>query len=60
MRDDASFWFSFWDEAAQLQVPKQPWELVQVGNCGSPVETEAGWLVLTHGVGPMRKYFPSQ
>jgi predicted GH43/DUF377 family glycosyl hydrolase len=46
----------FWDEAAQLQVPKQPWELVQVGNCGSPVETEAGWLVITHGVGPMRQY----
>ena len=33
-----------------------PWELVQLGNCGSPIETEAGWLVLSHGVGPMRKY----
>ncbi|MGC1479120.1 MAG: glycosidase, partial [Chthoniobacterales bacterium] len=32
------------------------WELVQMGNCGSPIETEEGWLVLTHGVGPMRKY----
>jgi predicted GH43/DUF377 family glycosyl hydrolase len=46
----------FWDEAAQLQVPKNPWELAQVGNCGSPLETEAGWLVITHGVGPMRQY----
>ena len=36
--------------------PKYPWELVQVGNCGSPVETEEGWLVITHGVGPMREY----
>ena len=37
-----------------LQPPTQPWEIVQVGNCGSPLETRAGWLVLTHGVGPMR------
>src|SRR5208283_2184418 len=34
----------------------EPWEFVQLGNCGSPIETEAGWLVLTHGVGPMRSY----
>src|SRR5690606_7754504 len=34
----------------------QPWELVQMGNCGSPLETPAGWLVITHGVGPMREY----
>jgi predicted GH43/DUF377 family glycosyl hydrolase len=34
----------------------RPWELIQLGNCGSPIETEAGWLVLTHGVGPMRAY----
>jgi predicted GH43/DUF377 family glycosyl hydrolase len=33
-----------------------PWEIVQLGNCGPPIETEAGWLVLTHGVGPMRVY----
>ncbi|MCX6611897.1 MAG: glycosidase, partial [Acidobacteria bacterium] len=33
-----------------------PWELVQLGNCGSPLETDAGWLVLSHGVGPMREY----
>jgi predicted GH43/DUF377 family glycosyl hydrolase len=36
--------------------PTFPWEFVQLGNCGSPIETEAGWLVLTHGVGSMRKY----
>ncbi len=36
--------------------PIRPWELIQIGNCGSPIETEAGWLVLTHGVGPMRCY----
>jgi predicted GH43/DUF377 family glycosyl hydrolase len=46
----------FWDHAERLQVPKSPWELVQIGNCGSPMETEAGWLVITHGVGPMRQY----
>ena len=39
-----------------LLMPHRGWELIQVGNCGSPVETEAGWLVLTHGVGPMRRY----
>ena len=36
--------------------PKFPWEFIQMGNCGSPIETEPGWLVLSHGVGPMRKY----
>ena len=46
----------FWNEAQILQTPKQPWEFVQIGNCGSPLETEAGWLLLTHGVGPMRQY----
>jgi beta-1,2-mannobiose phosphorylase / 1,2-beta-oligomannan phosphorylase len=45
-----------WREAKLLQTPKYPWELVQVGNCGSPIETEEGWLVITHGVGPMREY----
>lgn len=45
-----------WREATLLQKPKFPWELVQVGNCGSPIETEEGWLVITHGVGPMREY----
>jgi len=46
----------FWYEAHQLMVPHRPWEFVQIGNNGSPIETEAGWLLLTHGVGPMRKY----
>ena len=45
-----------WREAKKLQQPKFPWELIQIGNCGSPVETEEGWLVITHGVGPMREY----
>ena len=46
----------FWSDPQLLQEPRQPWELVKLGNCGSPIETEAGWLVITHGVGPMRKY----
>jgi len=45
-----------WTIGAAVHTPHRPWELTQVGNCGSPVETEAGWLVLTHGVGPMRAY----
>jgi predicted GH43/DUF377 family glycosyl hydrolase len=46
----------FWHTRRLIIKPTEPWEFVQVGNCGSPLETEAGWLVLTHGVGPMRKY----
>ncbi len=46
----------FWNQSVPLLQPAFPWELVQLGNCGSPIETEAGWLVLSHGVGPMRKY----
>jgi len=46
----------FWSEARIIQRPEAPWELTQIGNCGSPIETEAGWLLLTHGVGSMRKY----
>ena len=46
----------FWNERQVLLKPTFPWELVQLGNCGSPIETDAGWLVLSHGVGPMRKY----
>ncbi|MHA3774302.1 glycoside hydrolase family 130 protein [Verrucomicrobiota bacterium sgz303538] len=46
----------FWDEAEKLAQPSQPWEFAKIGNCGSPIETEAGWLLITHGVGPMRKY----
>lgn len=45
-----------WDSARLLLQPRFPWEFIQLGNCGSPLETEAGWLVLTHGVGPMRQY----
>ena len=45
-----------WNEGSRLYGPTEPWELVQVGNCGSPLETEAGWLLLTHGVGPLREY----
>ncbi|MFO7862522.1 MAG: glycoside hydrolase family 130 protein [Salinivirgaceae bacterium] len=45
-----------WREAKILQQPKYSWELIQIGNCGSPIETEEGWLVITHGVGPMREY----
>ncbi|MDC0977688.1 glycoside hydrolase family 130 protein [bacterium] len=45
-----------WDNAEKLQEPKYPWEFIQVGNNGSPLETKVGWLVLTHGVGPMREY----
>jgi predicted GH43/DUF377 family glycosyl hydrolase len=46
----------FWYSKELIARPTYPWEFVQLGNCGSPIETEAGWLVLTHGVGPMRKY----
>jgi len=46
----------FWQEAQLLQKPRYPWEFIQIGNCGSPIETEEGWILLTHGVGPMRKY----
>jgi predicted GH43/DUF377 family glycosyl hydrolase len=46
----------FWSAKEIIVRPTFPWEFVQMGNCGSPIETEAGWLVLSHGVGPMRKY----
>ena len=45
-----------WEDALPYQVPTRTWEVLQLGNCGSPIETDAGWLVLTHGVGPMRTY----
>jgi predicted GH43/DUF377 family glycosyl hydrolase len=45
-----------WGEPVLLTTPVEPWELIQIGNCGSPVETAAGWVVITHGVGPMREY----
>ena len=46
----------FWQVSCVIQQPAEPWEFVQIGNCGSPLETSEGWLVLTHGVGPMREY----
>jgi predicted GH43/DUF377 family glycosyl hydrolase len=45
-----------WGEPITVQTPERPWELIQLGNCGSPIETSEGWLVFTHGVGPMREY----
>ena len=46
----------FWQESKIIQEPESPWEFIQIGNCGSPLETDDGWIVLTHGVGPMRQY----
>jgi predicted GH43/DUF377 family glycosyl hydrolase len=46
----------YWNNPKKLIAPRYPWEMVKLGNCGSPIETEAGWLVLTHGVGAMRQY----
>ncbi len=45
-----------WERSLACQTPQHSWEVVQLGNCGSPIETALGWLVLTHGVGPMRTY----
>jgi predicted GH43/DUF377 family glycosyl hydrolase len=47
---------NLWQYTTQLHPPERSWELIQVGNCGPPIETDAGWLVLTHGVGTMRQY----
>lgn len=47
---------NLWEDPIKLQSPQYPWELVQMGNCGSPIETEHGWLVITHAVGGMRRY----
>ena len=59
-REDNSIAFSddgyHWDRAVTFGEPVRPWELVHVGNCGSPLETVDGWLVITHGTGPMRQY----
>lgn len=46
----------FWDQTQRIQMPSRPWEIIQIGNAGAPLETEAGWLLITHGVGPMRQY----
>lgn len=45
-----------WDNPKIIKTPEKPWEVIQLGNCGSPVETDAGWILLTHAVGPMRNY----
>ena len=45
-----------WNSAVMIQAPSHPWDLVKVGNAGSPIETEHGWLVVTHGIGPVRQY----
>jgi predicted GH43/DUF377 family glycosyl hydrolase len=45
-----------WDDYVTFHVATEPWELIHVGNCGPPLETDEGWLVLTHGAGPMRRY----
>ena len=49
----------YWESAETIQVPARPWEVIQLGNCGAPLETEAGWLVITHAVGPFRTYYLS-
>lgn len=46
----------FWNDPQLLRRPRHSWEAVKIGNCGSPIETSSGWLVIAHGVGPMRKY----
>ena len=47
---------TLWNDPVLIQKPKFPWEFTQIGNCGPPLYTDEGWLVLTHGVGPMRRY----
>ncbi|MNS21077.1 Beta-1,4-mannooligosaccharide phosphorylase [compost metagenome] len=47
---------NIWENPIKIQSPEYPWELVQIGNCGSPIETKYGWLIMTHAVGPMRRY----
>lgn len=46
----------FWQNAEMIKEPESEWEFVQIGNCGSPIETDKGWILITHGVGPMREY----
>ncbi len=61
-QDDQNLFIMFsdnphrWSDPEVILRPRETWESVKIGNCGSPIETEAGWLVITHGVGPMRKY----
>lgn len=49
----------FWSQSEKLQIPLKHWKFTQIGNCGSPIETERGWILLTHAVGPLRKYVMS-
>ncbi|HEY4655842.1 MAG TPA: glycosidase, partial [Cyclobacteriaceae bacterium] len=51
-----SDWPTIWNNPVIIQEPRYPWEFVQIGNGGSPLWTEEGWLVISHGVGPMRRY----
>lgn len=46
----------FWHSAQLMKAPENDWEFIQIGNCGSPIETDKGWILITHGVGPMREY----
>src|SRR3546814_11282441 len=61
-QDSKNIWLHFsdellnWEGGEKLITPKFPWEFVQVGNCGSPIALDEGWLVLTHGVGTVRNY----
>ncbi|MGY2736588.1 glycoside hydrolase family 130 protein [Sphingomonas sp. UYP23] len=61
-QDNENLWLiaseklTVWDGGAKLIGPRYPWEFVQMGNCGSPIELDEGWLVITHGVGMMRNY----
>ena len=61
-QDNESLWFvtsdliTEWNGGVKVVSPHYPWELIQMGNCGSPIELDEGWLVLTHGVGMMRNY----
>lgn len=61
-QDNKNIWLNVsddllhWDSGAKLVEPRYPWEFVQMGNCGSPLEIDEGWLVLTHGVGTVRNY----
>jgi predicted GH43/DUF377 family glycosyl hydrolase len=61
-QDSESIWLLYsddlhsWDEGTRIMGPQYPWEFVQIGNCGSPIEIDEGWLVFTHGVGLVRGY----
>lgn len=61
-QDGKNLWLNYtsdilhWDSGAKLLEPRYPWEFVQIGNCGSPIEIDEGWLLMTHGVGTVRNY----